>query len=112
MSDLKGVIYGGKKLEICDQNGRNMITDEFSITRSYEVGDYCIYNNALNVFTAAKEAGSWNPEVVQSTTVLNELSKLNKRLGGLSLQMKTQSEFDNNPPEDKHTITFIDPEEE
>ena len=37
---------------------------------------------------------------------------LEKRLNGLSFQMKTQSEFDINPPQDKHVITFIDPTEE
>lgn len=50
------------------------------------------------------------------TGALDELNrkidKLYDRLGGLSFQMLNQGEFDANPPEDKHIVTFIDPTEE
>lgn len=97
----------------------NTTKDAFSEEKTYKKGDYCIYDNVLYEFTDKKTPGEWEPSVVASTTVIEQLYTLNskiealyKRLGGLSFQMKTQAEFDETSPQDKHTVTFIDPTEE
>ena len=57
--------------------------DTFSEEKSYAAGDCCIYDNILYQFTTAKEAGAWNPEVVQQTTILTRISELNSRIEDL-----------------------------
>lgn len=54
------------------------IGDKFSETKTYAVGDYCIYEDVLYKFTAAKDAGEWDLTTVASTKVTTELNSLNK----------------------------------
>lgn len=63
------------------ENGSELIADAFSISKSYAAGDYCIYNNTLYKFTAAKSAGAWDAGKVTSTLVATELSGLNSKIG-------------------------------
>lgn len=76
--------------EKAKNGGKNLVGDEFSEESSYSVGDYCIYNNVLYVFTADKSAGAWNAGVVRITTVSEELSEQNKNLSNLQLSLGTQ----------------------
>lgn len=93
----------------------HMITDKstFSENVAYKPGDYCIYDNVLYVFTAAKEAGFWDPEVVEETTVLGEINVLREivmelvdRMGGLSFSAMSQDEYDNIPEKVENRIYF------
>lgn len=90
--DFKGIMYGGKKMDVNDQQARemmqktkDMITDAFSEEKPYAAGDYCIYNNTFYKFTAEKDVGPWNPETVQNTTIAAEFSGLNSKIGGLKI---------------------------
>lgn len=56
------------------------IGDAFSEEKTYAVGEYAIYDNALYEFTAAKAAGPWDPDVAESTTIAEALSELNGNL--------------------------------
>lgn len=57
------------------------ISDEFSTSKAYAVGDYCIHKNVLYKFVAAKTAGEWDVTKVEPTTVGTELNSLNQNLG-------------------------------
>lgn len=57
-----------------------VIAADFSETATYAVGSYCIYNQELNRFTEAKEAGGWNAGKVVPTTVAEELTSISQRL--------------------------------
>lgn len=72
---------GGSVHELNDTGARGMIsTDVFSTAASYAAGDYCIYNNALYKFTAAKSAGAWDTSKVAVTAIASELSALNSSI--------------------------------
>ena len=58
-------------------NYNESTADEFSVTKAYSTGNYCIYNNILYKFTSDKAAGAWDSSKVTSTTVAGELSTLN-----------------------------------
>lgn len=96
-----------------NKNSRYVMTDEFSAENSYMPGDYCIYDNVLYRFTQKKDVGSWNSEVVQSTTILGEIAVLRDivmalvdRMGGLSFRAMSQDEYDNIPEKVENRIYF------
>ena len=62
----------------------DIISEEFSVTKPYEVGNYAIYNNKMYKFTTAHPAGAWNAAHVTATTVAAELAAQNKNFGGLT----------------------------
>lgn len=55
------------------------ISDEFSQSKAYVSGDYCIYLNRLYKFTEAKPAGAWDGTKVVPCTIGQELSSLNSQ---------------------------------
>lgn len=60
---------------------RNNTADAFDETKTYAVGNYCIYNNVLyKCKTAVTEAGPWNEDNWAITTVEAEISELNSNL--------------------------------
>ena len=53
----------------------DMITDAYSSSSTYEVGDYCIYENTLyKCTTAISTAEAWNSAHWTATTIATELS--------------------------------------
>lgn len=62
---------------LLSSNSNAIISDQFSETKSYTEGDYCIYDNTLYQFTSDHAAGEWTGEDVEATTVTAELSELN-----------------------------------
>lgn len=58
------------------------ISDAYSDAKSYAVGDYCIYLNALYRFTRAKAAGAWDGTAVVPVTMAQEIAAINNNLGG------------------------------
>ena len=62
-------------------SGSELIGDAFSTAETYAAGDYCIYNDVLYVFTAAKDPGPWDANKVTSTLVTTELSKVYSSYG-------------------------------
>ena len=75
--DIEKISVGGNEYDVCDAAARAMNSDEFSTAASYTAGDYCIYNNTLYKFTAAKSAGAWDSSKVAATQIGDELSQLN-----------------------------------
>ena len=75
------------------------ISDAYSDAKSYAVGDYCIYLNALYRFTKAKAAGAWNGAAVVPVTMAQEIAAINNnfRLGSLATKFLVGS--DNNDVE-------------
>ena len=56
-------------------------SDAYDNSKSYAVGDYCIYNNKLyRCITAIESAEAFNIAKWEQTTVGNEVSKLNSNL--------------------------------
>ena len=53
----------------------DMITDEYSSSKTYDIGDYCIYKNTLyRCNTKITIAENWNPTHWTATTIINEIS--------------------------------------
>ena len=53
----------------------DMITDAYSSSSTYAVGDYCIYENTLyKCTTAISTAEAWNSAHWTATTIATELS--------------------------------------
>ena len=73
------IISGVTTYDVYLQIG-NMVSDAFSITKAYVIGDYAIHENVLYKFTAAKAAGAWDASKVQAVTVANELCELNGKM--------------------------------
>ena len=75
--DIEKINVGGTQYDVCDTVARAALSDEFSTGGTYAVGDYCIYENTLYKFTAAKEPGAWDASKVAATQIGDELSELN-----------------------------------
>lgn len=73
MARVKQVNIGGTAYDVADKVARNTVADEFSTSKAYAVGDYCIYDNTLYKCTTAKTAGAWSASYFASTTVAQEL---------------------------------------
>ena len=58
----------------------DFVSDAFSVSRAYAVGEYCIYENHFYKFTSAKSAGAWDSTKVQETTLVSEQSSTNSNL--------------------------------
>lgn len=58
-----------------DKLGNNL-GDKFSNARAYAAGDYCIYEDVLYKFMAAKEAGEWDAAKAEMTTVGDEINSV------------------------------------
>ena len=60
-------------------------SDAYDNSKSYAVGDYCIYNNKLyRCITAIESAEAFNIAKWEQTTVGNEVNQLNSNLGNIS----------------------------
>ena len=44
----------------------NSTAEKFSSSRSYVIGDLCLYNGFLYIFTSMHSAGSWNSSDVKA----------------------------------------------
>lgn len=56
---------------------KSMISDAYDSTKTYAVGDYCIYNNTLYICkTAITTAEEWTPAHWDATNCTTELSEL------------------------------------
>lgn len=62
----------------------NDMSDVFSDQKTYEVGDYCIYNNVLYKFIAQKTAGAWDSSKASVTTIDAELKSLLNQINTLN----------------------------
>ena len=62
-----------------------LVSDNFSETDTYDLGDYCIHNNTLYVcINAITTPGPWDLSDWQATNAGLELTSLNSALTGLS----------------------------
>lgn len=84
MADAKTITTSnGTVVKIKDQDMRNMTGDAFSVSSTYAVGDYCIYNNKLyRCTTAISTAGAWDSSKWAETQIGDEFSSLNSNLIG------------------------------
>lgn len=78
--DIEKITVGGTQYDVCDTVARASLSDEFSTGATYAAGDYCIYENTLYKFTAAKSAGAWDGSKVAATQIVDELSQLNGKI--------------------------------
>lgn len=70
-----------------ESKAENMISDAFSTSKAYAVGDYAIYENTLYKFTSVKTAGAWDATKVQAVTVAGELNSLSEDLASANTQI-------------------------
>ncbi len=83
----KGDKFGARDVnEIGDAiNGlADSLSDAFSETRSYNVGEYVIYDNKIYRFTAAKAAGPWEAEKVEFAKVAKVVGEIYGNITALS----------------------------
>ena len=69
----------------------DFVSDAFSVSRAYAVGEYCIYENHFYKFTSAKSAGAWDSTKVQETTLAAEQSSTNSNLTNLGTDVKNMT---------------------
>ena len=68
---------------------KDISSDAYDNSKSYAVGDYCIYNNKLyRCITAIESAEAFNIAKWEQTTVGNEVSQLNSNLSDFGLDNK------------------------
>ena len=90
-------------------------SDAYDNSKSYAVGDYCIYNNKLyRCITAIESAEVFNIAKWEQTTLGNEVNRLNESLGDYGLDNKcveiVQGSIRNNgsDTEDKNRVKTKD----
>lgn len=86
-SIFSGIRAFCKNMLDSESGSRKMIGDAFSEEQTYVAGEYAIYDNVLYKFTAAKAAGTWNPDVAAPTTIAEVVRELNGNLTALSDKM-------------------------
>lgn len=74
----------GKALDLILTDVMGSMGDAFSETATYTVGDYCIYQDVLYKFIAAKSAGAWDVNAVSKTTIDAELKSLLNQINTLN----------------------------
>lgn len=85
--DIEKINVGGTQYDVYDTVARAAISDEFSTGATYAAGDYCIYENTLYKFTAAKAPGAWDASKVTATQIGDELSQLNGKIKSYNLSI-------------------------
>ena len=71
-----------------------LVSDNFSETDTYDLGDYCIHNNTLYVcINAITTPGPWDLSDWQATNAGLELTSLNSALGGVSMVVLGADDF-------------------
>lgn len=78
--------------QIVDKVGREYVAKQFNINYSYEINEYCIYNNALYKFIQNHNAGIWNNQHVilcanlasELTSIKNDINNSNNNINTLS----------------------------
>lgn len=63
------------------------VSDKFDETKTYSIGDYCIYTDRLFRFTEAKDAGAWDGAKVIPVTVSGELGIINDDLNNIDRKL-------------------------
>lgn len=77
MTDIFQIVENnGTPKDIGDSKARANIGEPFSTSKSYAVGDECLYEGILYKFTSNHDAGSWNSSHVTSINLAND--KVNK----------------------------------
>lgn len=76
-------IYNGAGNPIGDFVSESELSDQFDTTKAYAKGDYCIKDNTVYKFTAAKPAGAWDSTKVLETKIADEVSLINSNLAAL-----------------------------
>lgn len=73
ITELKGKVADNTSAIEATQD---IITDAYDSTHTYNVGDYCIYENALYKCNSASITGSWDSSKWDAVTVAKELGEL------------------------------------
>lgn len=60
------------------------ISSDFSSAKTYNIGDYCIYNNTLYKFTAKHDAGEWIGTDAKEVNLTDELIGQNDKIPGIN----------------------------
>lgn len=82
--NVKHFAIGGNAIDAVDEAGRELVSDAYSATSQYAVGDYCIYNDALYVCTTAiSSPEAWNSSHWSQTSVDAQLKSLKQSLDSL-----------------------------
>lgn len=61
-----------------------LISDAYDPDTTYNIGDYCIYNNTLYVCNTDDTTGTWDPTCWDQTSCADQFALLNSALTGLS----------------------------
>lgn len=67
----------------------SIIADGFSANKEYAIGDYCINENLLWEFTAAKGMGAWDSSKVTQRSVIGLIQSLQSRVSTLETQVSS-----------------------
>ena len=67
----------------------SIIADGFSANKEYAIGDYCINENLLWEFTAAKGTGAWDSSKVTQRSVIGLIQSLQSRVSTLETQVSS-----------------------
>ena len=79
LEDIADAVAGGGG---GGSSAAGLVSDNFSETDTYDLGDYCIHNNTLYVcINAITTPGAWDLSDWQATNAGLELSSLNSALG-------------------------------
>lgn len=60
------------------------ISSDFSSAKTYNIGDYCIYNNTLYKFTVKHDAGEWIGTDAKEVNLTDELIGQNDKIPGIN----------------------------
>jgi hypothetical protein len=90
--NIKNVEANGSTYSLEDSKSRKMLANEYNPETSYQVGDYCIYNDVLKKATEAAGGGEYDPSqwtTVNMTDEIQELKEADQEL------QESNSELDN-----------------
>ena len=85
----------------------NSTENVFSKEKTYQKGNYCIYDNNVYEFTGEKSPGEWDPSVVRIANLLDICRELNSRIEDLERRMGGYSFY--SPPLTDEEYEAIDP---
>lgn len=91
---------------------QDMISDAYDSTHTYNVGDYCIYEDVLYKCNTASTTGTWDSSKWDAVSVAEELGELTERMiEKIPIQITTDSdgicELTSMPTNGKEVVTVV-----
>lgn len=81
--DMKNMVVTDTTYRVVDGSVRDIIAEEYSTSKTYSIGDYCMYQGELHVCISDTSAGLWNEGAWEVANIGDSLTRTQSEIGDL-----------------------------